>query len=112
MRDDSKRRVMDWIQYRKKLEESVQQQVNSDWNRSLPDVGKIAIVCIAKDEDQYIQEWIDYHLKLGVDEIVLYEHNWKSNVENDRVRKIEWNGKNRYIVYAYNHFIFNHGRDY
>ena len=27
---------------------------------------KIALVCIAKEEDLYLQEWIDYHLNLDL----------------------------------------------
>ena len=27
----------------------------------LKNTGKVALVCIAKNEDYYIQEWVDYH---------------------------------------------------
>jgi len=37
---------------------------------------KIALVTMAKDEDFYLQEWIDYHLKLGFDDIFIYQNNW------------------------------------
>lgn len=33
---------------------------------------RAALVCIAKDEDDYIQEWIAYHKKLGFDDIYVY----------------------------------------
>lgn len=33
---------------------------------------KSAIVCIAKNEDHYIDEWIKYHLKLGFAKIFVY----------------------------------------
>ena len=48
---------------------------------------KCALVCIAKDEDNYIQEWIDYHLKLGFSDIYIWQNNWRSNVvkENENV---------------------------
>ncbi len=32
----------------------------------------ISLVCIAKDEDHYIDEWLDYHLKLGFTRVVVY----------------------------------------
>lgn len=53
---------------------------------------KIALVTMAKDEDLYIQEWIDYHLKLGFDDIFIYQNNWRFNNEkpNERVHLIEW----------------------
>lgn len=38
---------------------------------------KTALVCIAKDEDHYIAEWIKYHTKLGFDEIFVYENSWR-----------------------------------
>ena len=49
---------------------------------------KIALVCIAKNEDNYIHEWINYHLKLEFDSIFIYENDWESNVINDKVFKI------------------------
>ena len=33
---------------------------------------KTALVCIAKDEDNYIDEWLKYHLKLGFSNIYVY----------------------------------------
>jgi len=36
-----------------------------------------ALVCIAKNEDHYIEEWIAYHLKLGFDHIFIYAYNWE-----------------------------------
>ena len=34
---------------------------------------KTAICVIIKDEQNYLDEWLDYHLNLGIDEIYLYE---------------------------------------
>ena len=42
--------------------------------------GTCALVCIAKDEDDYIQEWIDYHLMLGFSDIYIWQNNWRSSV--------------------------------
>ena len=33
-----------------------------------------AICCIAKDEDAYIKEWVEYHLLLGFDAIIIYDN--------------------------------------
>lgn len=33
---------------------------------------KTGICAIAKDENFYIEEWIRYHLKLGVDQIYIF----------------------------------------
>jgi hypothetical protein len=53
---------------------------------------KIALVTMAKEEDLYLQEWIDYHLKLGFDAIYIYQNNWrfKNQIPNDRVHFLEW----------------------
>jgi hypothetical protein len=37
---------------------------------------KISLVCIAKMEDFYINEWVLYHKKLGFDDIIIYETDW------------------------------------
>jgi hypothetical protein len=65
---------------------------------------KVALVCIAKDEDEYIKEWIDYHKKLGFDKIFVFENNWRCKVKDDMVSTIEFDGEIMQIP-AYNAFI-------
>lgn len=38
---------------------------------------KTALVCIAKNEEDYLDEWVNYHLKLGFDDIHIYQNNWR-----------------------------------
>ena len=66
---------------------------------------KVALVCIAKDEEKYIEEWIDYHLKLGFDEIFIYENDWSwnSEQENPRIHIIKCNNQSQDSIY--NDFI-------
>ena len=45
---------------------------------------KIALVCIAKNEDNYIKEWITYHKKLGFDDIFIYENDLDTIIKNDQ----------------------------
>jgi hypothetical protein len=66
---------------------------------------KVALVCIAKNEDHYIDEWVDYHLALGFDQIFVYENDWQC--QNEKVVKITWPGE-AVQKQAYNHFIQNH----
>lgn len=56
---------------------------------------KISLICIAKNEDLYIQEWIDYHLKLGFDDIHIFQNDWRASKINDdsRVYLHEYDGK-------------------
>lgn len=55
-------------------------------------VDNIALVCVAKDEDLYLREWIDYHLRLGFDAIHIYQNNWRYDkpLENGKVYFHEW----------------------
>jgi hypothetical protein len=67
---------------------------------------KIALVCIAKNEDHYIDEWINYHKKLGFDDIFIYQNDWRWSGEYENVHKIEIDGINKQRE-AYNGFIKN-----
>lgn len=42
---------------------------------------KTAVVCMAKNEDHYIDEWIDYHHRLGFDDFYIYRDNWDGMTE-------------------------------
>jgi len=74
-------------------------------------IGKVALVCIAKDEDNYIQEWVDYHLKLGFDDIYIYQNNWRSNVVGDHIHLIPFDGEVKQLI-SYNDFIQNNYLNY
>ena len=65
---------------------------------------KTALVCIAKNEDDYIHEWIDYHKKLGFDDIFIYQNNWECSIVSPNVHSIKYDGKAKQL-YAYNDFI-------
>lgn len=43
---------------------------------------KVALVCIAKDEDNYIKEWINYHLSIGFSKIYVYQNDWNFDITN------------------------------
>lgn len=72
---------------------------------------KIVLVCIAKDEDYYIEEWLNYNFKLGFDKIILYQNNWKCNINNPNLIKIDWPGEYQQLL-AYNDFIDRLSDDY
>ena len=108
MLDDSERRLKAWAKYRMELREEIQQR---EYPRKLAEVGRVAIVCIAKDEDAYIHEWVDYHLMIGVDDIFIYENDWRSGLVGGNIHTIPFDGQYRQ-VYAYNHWLFRRSRDY
>jgi hypothetical protein len=72
---------------------------------------KIALVCIAKNEDPYIQEWVDYHIKLGFHKIFIYENDWESKIKNENVVTVPTPGVVQQLP-AYNNFIRQYRNDY
>jgi hypothetical protein len=72
---------------------------------------KVALVCIAKMEDNYIEEWVNYHKKLGFDEIVMYENDWECKLDLPYLKKIEFPGIHKQMS-AYEHFTNNFRQDY
>lgn len=73
---------------------------------------KISLVCIAKDEDPYIKEWVEYHHKIGFDDIYIYENDWECKIDfPDYVHKIPFPGKCMQNP-AYNDFLHNYSKDY
>ena len=70
---------------------------------------RIGICAIAKDEDGYIDEWIRYHLKLGVDQICVFANNWRYSgpfTENFHVHWYAQDGEVQQLN-AYNRFLHN-----
>lgn len=55
---------------------------------------KIALVTLAHKDKLYIQEWIDYNLKLGFDDIHIFQNNWRwdNNNLNNNVYLHEYDG--------------------
>ena len=37
-------------------------------------LNEASIVCIAKNEESFINEWIYYHIKLGFSKIIIYDN--------------------------------------
>jgi hypothetical protein len=72
---------------------------------------KVALVCIAKNEDNYIEEWIDYHKKIGFDTIFIYQNDWVCTTEDNNIVKIVFNGESKQIS-AYNDFIQKYHQEY
>lgn len=56
---------------------------------------KISLVTLAHKDELYINEWIDYNLKLGFDDIHIFQNNWRlENFEqNEKVHIHEYDGQ-------------------
>jgi hypothetical protein len=48
---------------------------------------KVALVVVAKWEDYYLDEWLDYNHKLGFDKIIMYQNNWRTDIERPFLEK-------------------------
>lgn len=48
---------------------------------------KVAICVVAKGEDHYLEEWLDYNHKLGFDHIFLFQNDWRTDVERPFLTK-------------------------
>ena len=76
----------------------------------------IALVCIAKNEDKYIDEWLDYHLKLGFDQIYVFQNSWRYPSDgkyrgNSDVHWYPFDGEVMQLK-AYNNWIETYSEDY
>lgn len=57
---------------------------------------ELAICVVAKEEPDII-EWIEYHLRMGVAKIILYDNSGRHN--KTLYRNILWFVKNKYVIY-------------
>ena len=74
----------------------------------IPVTQNSSVICaIALDEDPYIDEWIQYHLKVGFAHIYIYDNSEKNtlyNKTNEHVTIIHFPGKKRHLE-AYDIFV-------
>lgn len=71
----------------------------------------VALVCIAKNEDQYLKEWVYYNIILGFNKIFIYENNWRSKFNFYNIVKIPFDGEAKQVE-SYNHFLKNYSKDF
>lgn len=72
---------------------------------------KTALVCIACNEDHYIYDWIDYHHKIGYDDIFVFCNNWRYVSPDSHSFFIPFDGEARQLD-TYNMFLHLYGNDY
>jgi hypothetical protein len=54
---------------------------------------KVALVCVAKWEDYYLDEWLEYNHKLGFDKIIMYQNDWRTDIEKPYLEKAICDGR-------------------
>lgn len=80
---------------------------------------KVTICCIAKCENNYIKEWVNYHLSLGFSHIYIYDNNNLDGeeikplfIDCDNVSIINCRGEHAYQNKAYTSFYKSYGNQY
>lgn len=78
-----------------------------------------AICCIAKCENNYLREWVDYHLALGFSRIFIYDNNDVDGErieplfeDNKQVTILDCRGEKAYQNKAYTQFYKMYGNDF
>lgn len=78
----------------------------------------VAICCIAKNEDPYLVEWIDYHLQIGVTHFYIYDNesvipiaNTLSSYIKKGIVKIEFFPGFKMQMMAHKHCLANYGSE-
>lgn len=54
---------------------------------------KVALICVAKFEDYYLKEWLDYNQKLGFDNVLLFQNDWRTDLEHPVLEKYICDGQ-------------------
>ena len=88
------------------------------WKPSPREMGikDVALCCIARKEERYLQEWIDHHLLMGVKRLFIYDNGRGDEpvptFDDERVEVIDWRDKEAAQCEAYAHCYRRHGHEY
>lgn len=78
------------------------------------DSEKVIVFACAKNEDDYINEWVEHYLNLGFDKIIIADNNDSPEplrnllskwINNGQVQIFECNGLKKFQLYIYNMFL-------
>jgi len=83
---------------------------------------RAAICCIAKNENNYIREWVEYHIQLGFSKIFIFDNNdlWgeifddllDDHIHSGKVQVINCRGTFNFQLNAYNDCYQRFGNDF
>lgn len=83
---------------------------------------RVSLCAIAKCENLYIKEWVEYHIKLGFDHIYIYDNNEVDGerisdvIKDERVTIVNYRGRHQLScemqVKAYNECYKTYGKEY
>ena len=81
-----------------------------------------SVILLIKNENRYLQEWLDWHLGLGFEHVYIYDNGTTEKVQDiinlyseeirEKITVIDWSGHHTHIQQdAYNHFLENYKQD-
>lgn len=76
---------------------------------------KVAVIAVAKNEELYIKEWLDYHLNLGFDTIIVADNDDElilSGYSSENVVIEDYTGVNKVQSKAYTELFIKYRKDY
>lgn len=76
---------------------------------------KVAIIAVAKNEELYIKEWLDYHLKIGFDAVILADNDDEmvlSGYSSENVFIEDYLGEKRVQSVAYTELYQKYRKDF
>lgn len=116
-----KKSIISWIDFYVNYLIKIAEQFHEEpkVNRIRP---KVCICCIAKNENRYIREFIEYYQKLGIDHISIYDNNdpdgevfndvIQDYMDSGYVNIFNVRGAKRYQNRAYTEFYDKHHKEY
>ena len=84
------------------------------FNKDESDKDKYIVFSCAKNEDDYILEWVNHYLSLGFDKVIIADNNdspesirniLSEHISNGTVQIFECNGLKKFQLYIYNMFL-------
>jgi hypothetical protein len=67
---------------------------------------KVGLINVAKWEDYYLKEWLDYNQKLGFDKVIMYQNDWRTDIEHSILQKEVCDGRSIQVP-LYNQVLTN-----
>jgi predicted O-methyltransferase YrrM len=93
--------------------------INKNFEITVKKAIKSAVVAVAKFEQDYIIDFVNYHLLLGFDNIFIYDNEdqpvYENLIKNEKVKVVHLPGNNYYKAVQYvalEHFINNYINDF
>lgn len=84
------------------------------FNKDLSDINKYIVFTCAKNEDDYLVEWVEHYLSIGFDKIIIADNNDDNTIapnllskyiKNGHVEIFDCHGLTEFQLYIYNMFL-------